>query len=72
MAEVFGHLAPIIAARREQPTDLVARAEMLTAIGAVLDGLPGLRLDADAEEPRIIGMYERGPTVVPVVWDRAG
>jgi len=46
----------------------VARAEIHTAIAAVLDRLPNLRLDPDAEPPRIIGMYERGPTAVPVVW----
>ncbi len=47
----------------------VARAEMLTAVNALLDRLPNLRLDPDAEAPRIIGMYERGPTHLPVVWD---
>ncbi|MBL7489952.1 cytochrome P450 [Frankia sp. AgB1.9] len=47
----------------------VARAEIHTAIDALLDRLPGLRLDEDAEAPQIIGMYERGPTSVPVVWD---
>jgi cytochrome P450 len=47
----------------------VARAEIHTAVSAVLDRLPGLRLDPDAEAPRIIGMYERGPTAVPAVWD---
>ena len=46
----------------------VARAEMTTAINALLDRLPNLRLDPDAEPPRIIGMYERGPTSVPAVW----
>ena len=46
----------------------VARAEMHVAIGALLDRLPGLRLDPDAEPPQIIGMYERGPTELPVVW----
>ena len=30
--------------------------------------LPNLRLDAAASPPRIIGMYERGPTAVPAVW----
>jgi cytochrome P450 len=47
----------------------VARAEICTAIGTLLTRLPGLRLDPDAEEPRLIGMYERGPTSVPVSWD---
>jgi cytochrome P450 len=46
----------------------VARAEMFTAIDALLDRLPNLRLDPDAEPPRIIGMYERGPTELPVLW----
>jgi cytochrome P450 len=46
----------------------VARAEMSTAIGALVDRLPDLRLDPDAPPPRIVGMYERGPTAVPVRW----
>ena len=44
----------------------VARAELVTAIGALLDRFPDLRLDDDAPAPRITGMYERGPTSVPV------
>jgi cytochrome P450 len=47
----------------------VARAEMLTGIGALIDRLPNLRLDPDAAGPQIIGMYERGPTELNVVWD---
>ncbi len=46
----------------------VARAEMATAVNALLDRLPNLRLDPEAEPPRIIGMYERGPDQLPVVW----
>jgi cytochrome P450 len=46
----------------------VARAEMLVGIGALLDRLPNLRLDPDAEPPRYIGMYERGATAIPVVF----
>ena len=46
----------------------VARAELTTAIGALVDRLPNLRLDPDAEPPKIIGMYERGPSHIPVVW----
>jgi hypothetical protein len=38
-------------------------------VSALLDRLPGLRRDPDAEPTRIIGMYERGPTAVPAVWD---
>ncbi len=44
----------------------VARAEIATAIEALVTRLPDLRLDPDAPAPRIIGLYERGPTSVPV------
>jgi cytochrome P450 len=46
----------------------VARAEMVTAIGALIDRLPNLRLDPDAPPPELIGMYERGPTEINVLW----
>jgi len=46
----------------------VARAEMTVGINALLDRLPDLRLDPDAEEPRAIGLYERGVTAIPVVF----
>jgi cytochrome P450 len=46
----------------------VARAEIQAAVAAAVARLPGLRLDPDAERPRVVGMYERGPTSVPVVW----
>jgi cytochrome P450 len=46
----------------------VARAEMEAGVCALLDRLPNLRLDPDAEPPRIIGMYERGPSALKVVW----
>ncbi len=46
----------------------LARAEIATAIAALVERLPGLRLDPHAERPRIIGLYERAPTAVPVVW----
>jgi cytochrome P450 len=46
----------------------VARAEMLTGIGALLDRLPNLRLDPDASPPEIIGFYERGATEINVVF----
>jgi cytochrome P450 len=45
----------------------VARAEMLTGVNALLDTFPDLRLDPDAPEPRVIGLYERGPSAVPVL-----
>jgi cytochrome P450 len=47
----------------------VARAEMNVAISALLDRLPNLRLDPDAEPPRFVGMYERGATAIPVLFD---
>ncbi|OLT12143.1 cytochrome [Actinomadura sp. CNU-125] len=48
----------------------VARAEIATGIGALLDRLPNLRLDPGAEPPRYIGMYERGVTEIPVLFGR--
>jgi cytochrome P450 len=47
----------------------VARAEMLVGIGALLDRLPNLRLDPDSTAPKIIGIYERGPTELQVLYD---
>lgn len=44
----------------------LARTEATTAIGALLDRFPHLRLDPDAPAPRVIGLYERGPDAVPV------
>ena len=46
----------------------VARAEMVTGINALLDRLPNLRLDPDAEPPSVVGFYERGVMEIPVVW----
>jgi cytochrome P450 len=47
----------------------VARAEIRAAVGALVERLPNLRPDPDAPAPRIIGMYERGPDAVPVLFD---
>jgi cytochrome P450 len=47
----------------------VARAEMFVGISALLDRLPGLRLDPDVAPPELIGFYERGVTEIPVVFD---
>jgi cytochrome P450 len=47
----------------------VARAEIRVAINALLDRLPNLRLDPDAEPPRFVGLYERGATAIPVLFD---
>jgi cytochrome P450 len=46
----------------------VARAEMSVGISALLDRLPNLRLDPDAERPRPVGFYERGVMEIPVVF----
>ena len=46
----------------------VARAEMAVGIGGLIDRLPGVRLDPDAEPPRPVGVYERGVMEIPVVW----
>ncbi|MCM3882122.1 cytochrome P450 [Frankia sp. R82] len=46
----------------------VARAEIRAGISALLDRLPNLRLDPDAEAPRFIGLYERGVTEIPVLF----
>jgi len=46
----------------------VARAEMSVGIGALLDRLPGIRLDPDADPPLPVGFYERGVMEIPVVW----
>jgi cytochrome P450 len=48
----------------------LARAELITALTALLERLPGLRLDPDAEPPAIVGIYECGPSEINVVWDR--
>ena len=41
---------------------------MATGIGGLLERLPTLRLDPDAEPPSIIGMYERGATEINVLF----
>ena len=48
----------------------LARMEMRTAMNAMLDRLPGLRLDPDAATPFVTGLLFRMPTAVPVVFDR--
>src|SRR5438128_1599735 len=44
----------------------LAKMEARTALGAVLDRLPGLRLDPDAEPPRITGLAFRSPQTLRV------
>lgn len=48
----------------------LARLELEVGIGAVLDRLPGLRLDPDEPPPRIEGLAFRGPERIAVVFDR--
>jgi cytochrome P450 len=44
----------------------LARMETEVAIGALLDRLPGLRLDPDAPAPNIVGVAFRSPAALPV------
>lgn len=47
----------------------LARLETRVVLDAVLDRLPGLRLDPDAEDPHIHGLTFRSPTSLPVLFD---
>jgi cytochrome P450 len=47
----------------------LARMEMITALNALLDRLPGLRPDPDAEPARITGLMFRAPEHVRAAWD---
>jgi cytochrome P450 len=49
----------------------LARLEIRTAINLLLDRLPNLRLDPDADEPHIRGQVFRSPTALPVLFDKA-
>ncbi|MEX0664127.1 MAG: cytochrome P450 [Acidimicrobiia bacterium] len=49
----------------------LARLEMRVGLNAVLDRLPGLRLDPDAPPPAIEGFAFRSPPSIPVVFDPA-
>ena len=44
----------------------LARMEATVAINALLDRLPGLRLDPSAPPPRVVGMAFRSPAALPV------
>ena len=46
----------------------LARMETMVVMNAVLDRLPDLRLDPDAEAPYITGMIFRAPPALPVVF----
>ena len=47
----------------------LARLEMRVLLNAVLDRLPGLRLDPDADDPHIHGLIFRSPPNLPVRFD---
>ena len=49
----------------------LARLELRVGLNAILDGLPNLRFDPDAEPPVIEGLAFRGPCALPVVFDAA-
>jgi len=43
--------------------------ETRVALTQILDRLPNLRFDPDAEAPFITGAVFRAPNALPVVWD---
>jgi cytochrome P450 len=48
----------------------VAKAEMISALNALFDEFPKMRLDPDAPEPQLVGALEgRGMTAIPVLLD---
>jgi cytochrome P450 len=47
----------------------LARMETAVALTTLLDRLPGLRLDADADDVQIAGVAFRSPRSLPVVFD---
>lgn len=49
----------------------LARMEMTTALNALLDRLPNLRMDPEADDPHITGLMFRSPTKLPVLFDPA-
>ena len=46
----------------------LARMETMVVMNAILDRLPDLRVDPDAEAPYITGMIFRAPPALPVVF----
>lgn len=46
----------------------LARLEMTVALNALLDRLPGLRLDPAGDDPHIRGQVFRSPTSLPVLF----
>ena len=48
---------------------ILARVETSIALNAVLDRLPNVRFDPDAEDVHISGSTFRSPRALPVVFD---
>jgi cytochrome P450 len=48
----------------------LARIEMATALNALLDHLPNLRLDPEGGYQGIRGIQFRSPSTIPVIWDK--
>jgi cytochrome P450 len=46
----------------------LARMETRVALNVLFDRLPGLRLDPDAEPPKIAGVAFRSPATLPVLF----
>ncbi len=49
----------------------VAKAEIESAVNAILDLMPNIRFDPDKPRARIKGVGLRGPQAVDVIWDTA-
>ena len=47
----------------------LARMETAVALTAVLDRLPGLRLDPEADDVHVTGVAFRSPRSLPVIFD---
>jgi cytochrome P450 len=47
----------------------VAKVEISSAVNAILDLFPNLRLDPSQPAPKIVGAQLRGVSTLPVIWD---
>lgn len=47
----------------------LARIEMESALNAIFDMLPNIRMDPDADYEGIRGVQFRSPSAIPVIWD---
>jgi cytochrome P450 len=47
----------------------VAKVELNSAINAILDLFPGIRLDPSKPAPEIAGAQLRGAKAIHVIWD---